>query len=366
MNTNEASLGQSTVQTYSTTEKTDLERAVFALECTARWLDNGSDPAQAAEQIRLAAAQIKGFIADCDVRQDDARQSAAIDKPVSAEYRCRKCGDAAEVKFSYASSNDCCRKVPCVRPGNGPCDMPARQSPSKSISDAMMDLVDRLGHEWKDVDPRAWSRMLIYAPSVEQDERGTLVAEFNDAYRAFIGAFDTPQMRRQICNEYADDARKRLRDFAENFTRAANPAANVAQDDLATAKDDSVRGEVAYQLQTRNRFLDMATTRAVVDSAFDAAIAKNALPGARETSANVAQGAIAVANDGEQAMQDAAAGLPLGYEIRICIERGAGWVELYEANGTSVEFDEDTDSGMTGRIRNALDAALTAASGGKA
>jgi hypothetical protein len=54
-----------------------------------------------------------------------ARQPAAIDKPVSAEYRCRKCGDAAEIKFSYARTNDCCRKVPCERPGKGPCDMPA-------------------------------------------------------------------------------------------------------------------------------------------------------------------------------------------------------------------------------------------------
>jgi hypothetical protein len=89
MNTNEASLGQSTVQKYSTTEKTDLEHAVFALECTARWLDNGSDPAQAAEQIRLAIAQIKGCIADCDVNHDpaDARQPAAIDKQEAAVTR---------------------------------------------------------------------------------------------------------------------------------------------------------------------------------------------------------------------------------------------------------------------------------------
>jgi hypothetical protein len=86
MNTNQASLGQSTVQTYSTTEKSGFERAVFALECTARWLDNGSDPAQAAEQIRLSIAQIKGCIADCDVHPADARQPAAIDKQ-EAVYR---------------------------------------------------------------------------------------------------------------------------------------------------------------------------------------------------------------------------------------------------------------------------------------
>ncbi|VVE33927.1 hypothetical protein [Pandoraea commovens] len=39
----------------------------------------------------------------------------------------------------------------------------------------------------------------------------------------------------------------------------------------------NIRGEVAYQLHTRNRWLDMPTMRAIVDSAFDAAIAKNAL-----------------------------------------------------------------------------------------
>lgn len=38
--------------------------------------------------------------------------------------------------------------------------------------------------------------------------------------------------------------------------------------------DADIRGEVAYQLHTRNRWLDMPTMRAIVDSAFDAAIAK--------------------------------------------------------------------------------------------
>ncbi|MGD1323550.1 hypothetical protein ACNHE5_01080 [Pandoraea pnomenusa] len=41
--------------------------------------------------------------------------------------------------------------------------------------------------------------------------------------------------------------------------------------------DANIRGEVAYQLHTRNRWLDMPTMRAIVDSAFDAAIAKNTL-----------------------------------------------------------------------------------------
>jgi hypothetical protein len=38
------------------------------------------------------------------------------------------------------------------------------------ISDAMMDLADRLGHEWKSADPRAWSHLLVYAPTTTDSE----------------------------------------------------------------------------------------------------------------------------------------------------------------------------------------------------
>ncbi|CAJ4546652.1 hypothetical protein [Burkholderia pseudomallei] len=43
-------------------------------------------------------------------------------------------------------------------------DAPAEAS-AKSISDEMMDLADRLGSEWKDVDSRAWQHLLVYAPA---------------------------------------------------------------------------------------------------------------------------------------------------------------------------------------------------------
>ncbi|OAB19875.1 hypothetical protein AQ853_11665 [Burkholderia pseudomallei] len=43
-------------------------------------------------------------------------------------------------------------------------DAPA-EARAKSISDEMMDLADRLGSEWKDVDPRAWQHLLVYAPA---------------------------------------------------------------------------------------------------------------------------------------------------------------------------------------------------------
>ena len=35
---------------------------------------------------------------------------------------------------------------------------------ARSISDDMMDVVDRLGGEWADVDPRAWAHLIVYAP----------------------------------------------------------------------------------------------------------------------------------------------------------------------------------------------------------
>jgi hypothetical protein len=63
-------------------------------------------------------------------------------------------------------------------------------------------------------------------------------------------------------------------------------------------------------------------------------------------------------NDGEEAMQAAAATLPAAYDLRIYLERGAGWVELYDPDGKPVEFDEDTDSGMAGSIRAATAEAI--------
>jgi hypothetical protein len=41
---------------------------------------------------------------------------------------------------------------------------PTKEQRAKSISDEMMDLVDRLGHGAPEVDPRAWQHLLVYAP----------------------------------------------------------------------------------------------------------------------------------------------------------------------------------------------------------
>ncbi|ABO60551.1 hypothetical protein Bcep1808_7681 (plasmid) [Burkholderia vietnamiensis G4] len=63
-------------------------------------------------------------------------------------------------------------------------------------------------------------------------------------------------------------------------------------------------------------------------------------------------------NPGEDAMQTAARDLPDGYELRVCLERGAGWVEFYAPDGEAVDLADDTDDGMTGRIRSATQAAI--------
>lgn len=41
---------------------------------------------------------------------------------------------------------------------------PLPSAPAQSITDYMMDLVDRLGHEAENVDPKAWQHLLVYAP----------------------------------------------------------------------------------------------------------------------------------------------------------------------------------------------------------
>jgi hypothetical protein len=64
------------------------------------------------------------------------------------------------------------------------------------------------------------------------------------------------------------------------------------------------------------------------------------------------------ANDAEAAMQAAARDLPDGYDMRVYLESGAGWVEVDDPDGLTVEFNDDTDGSMTERIRNATAAAI--------
>jgi hypothetical protein len=59
---------------------------------------------------------------------------------------------------------------------------PERAQP---ISDAMMDLVDRLGSEASEVEPRAWKHLLVYAPERADAEKDSL-ANVEEVYRYII------------------------------------------------------------------------------------------------------------------------------------------------------------------------------------
>ncbi|ONC17944.1 hypothetical protein AQ913_22260 [Burkholderia pseudomallei] len=64
----------------------------------------------------------------------------------------------------YAERQPSNRRRVYYAPQPAQADAPA-ETRAKSISDEMMDLADRLGSEWKDVDPRAWQHLLVYAPA---------------------------------------------------------------------------------------------------------------------------------------------------------------------------------------------------------
>jgi hypothetical protein len=60
----------------------------------------------------------------------------------------------------------------------------------------------------------------LTAPAPQTDE---LHAEWTEAYLAFKGAFDTPQMRLRMGDDYSNDARARLRQFDEHMKAAPAP-----------------------------------------------------------------------------------------------------------------------------------------------
>jgi hypothetical protein len=87
MNTNEASLGRTTVQTYSSREKRAFDGVLFSMECTARWLENACDPMQAASEIRLAMAELRSCIADCEFIADAGSQSSLPNGAIGERVR---------------------------------------------------------------------------------------------------------------------------------------------------------------------------------------------------------------------------------------------------------------------------------------
>lgn len=99
---------------------------------------------------------------------DAAPQPAQADAPAHAA-ECPHCDGEGVIEGDSGTSPCACQQdaqegMPTFGARRAQADAPA-EARAKSISDEMMDLADRLGSEWKDVDPRAWQHLLVYAPA---------------------------------------------------------------------------------------------------------------------------------------------------------------------------------------------------------
>lgn len=65
-------------------------------------------------------------------------------------------------------------------------------------------------------------------------------ADWASAYAAFVGAFDTPAARRQNSNEYANDARDRLRSFNDSIVHGSRKVGEPADSDRIADLEDQV------------------------------------------------------------------------------------------------------------------------------
>jgi hypothetical protein len=88
-----------------------------------------------------------------------------------------------------------------------------------------------------------------------------LVKEFDEAYRAFAGIFDTPAARRQFANEYADDARRRLREFSERLR--ATPESPDCREPVAPS--GRYNSEQVAALRKLSEALTLATNTGLFD-----------------------------------------------------------------------------------------------------
>src|SRR6185437_14006740 len=121
----------------------------------------------------------------------------------------------------------------------------AAPSLAKSISDEMMDLVDRLGSEYDKVDPRAWDHLLVYVPRREtKAPEGVSYEHLFELSKkcGLIGAYSTKEINDRIVGY----ARVVLNDVAvqEAFVRTnrAAIAAGGAQEPQPVNKFPSLEG----------------------------------------------------------------------------------------------------------------------------
>ncbi|ONC33733.1 hypothetical protein AQ914_25795 [Burkholderia pseudomallei] len=101
----------------------------------------------------------------CAAWEERARRAAASPAAEAlTRHECNALNEAVKQLPSISALRTLRDKLFAAAPQPAQADAPA-EARAKSISDEMMDLVDRLGSEWKDVDPRAWQHLLVYAPA---------------------------------------------------------------------------------------------------------------------------------------------------------------------------------------------------------
>lgn len=91
--------------------------------------------------------------------------------------------------------------------------------PADKSSDAALGVAAGMEF-WEWVTKKAYRR--LFSQPAGRGHQADIPAGWVDAYAAFVGAFDTPVARRQIDNEFAQDARRRLREFNDAISATAS------------------------------------------------------------------------------------------------------------------------------------------------
>jgi hypothetical protein len=86
----------------------------------------------------------------------------------------------------------------------------------------------------------------------------------------------------------------------------------------------------------------------------DARPVLDAIPNARPAAAGIICGRGSVTDKLFDSIQNAAGQLPEGWIIDLCVERGAGWVELYDPDGDRHELGEMPDASLAEEVDAAV------------
>lgn len=136
-----------------------LDEVEAQLSCV-RAITNGAIDYEAMVAARAAASPAAEAVPDdCDVRKILLNVVPGMDGEGHEVYA-RNVADVEQLLSEMGERLDAFESTPQPAQADAPAEARA-----KSISDEMMDLADRLGSEWKDVDPRAWQHLLVYAPA---------------------------------------------------------------------------------------------------------------------------------------------------------------------------------------------------------